>query len=117
MKSQYEGSCPVCSKSFKVNDEIFLSKVNDSWIKCVDKECFIQQGGKVFEGGSKKPFVSQKFPIGDHKKVFEKAEALLDSFKKKREKDHGENIAKLTIAEELQAVESFYKTLSGSYKP
>jgi len=135
MKSQYEGTCTVCSKSFKVNDEIFLSKVNDSWVKCVDKECFMQQGGKIFEGGTKKPFVSQKIPIDDATKVFALAETLLESFKTKRKlwprttvesasnvgtiefSPASETMIPLTTEEELQGVESFFKTLSGSYKP
>jgi len=117
MKSQYEGTCPVCSKSWQVNDEIFLSKVNDSWVKCTDKECFTQQGGKVFEGGTKKPFVSQKIPLENAPKVFALAETLLESFKTKRGIQHTASPNKLTEEQELQAIESFFKTLSGSYKP
>lgn len=115
MKSQYEGTCPVCSSQWKINDEIFLSKVNGSWIKCIDKECFQQQGGKIEQPKSK--FQSSKFPITEAPKIFTIAEELLESFKTKRGIQHEGSPSKLTISEEAQTLASIFHSLSLGYKP
>ena len=139
MKSKYASKCPKCERDWAVGDEIFMSKSSDgnTWIKCSDKECFESQGGKISEGGGKKPFVSQKFPITEVPQIFCLAETLLDSFKTKRHliqtasntfNVNGtsetittdlniEKFEPLTTSEELQAVESFFKSILGGCKP
>ena len=114
MKSKYAGSCPKCQKEWKVDDEILISKSSDGgWIKCSDKQCFESQGGKISEGSARKSFVSQKFPITESERIYDKAELILDSFKTKR-KDQEDT---LTIAEEAVFIESLVRTLSGNFKP
>ena len=111
MKSQYAGSCPKCSKAFVVGDEIFITKVGESWIKCVDKECFESQGGKVFEGGKGK-FQSQKHPITVAGDLYALSEKILQEFKDKR-KEQGA----LSTNDEAVFIMSFFRTLSGNFKP
>ncbi|MBC8548289.1 MAG: hypothetical protein H8D23_01435 [Candidatus Brocadiales bacterium] len=116
MPSQYEGECKLCNKAFKKGDQIHISKVNEEWVKCVDEDCFKEQGGKVFEkkaggkfGGK---FVSQKFPIGDAPKIYCLAEELLKTFYSNRE---AKDI--LTIDQEAIFMESIFRTLSQNFKP
>lgn len=110
MKSKYAG---VCGKepthTWKVDDEIFISKgTDDKWIMCVNKECYLSQGGKVFEG--KKPFQVNKFPITEATTIYNLAEEILTSFKKKRQ-------IEFDLKEEMVFIESFFRTLSGNFKP
>ena len=123
MPSQYEGECKLCNKAFKKGDQIHISKVNEEWVKCVDEDCFKEQGGKVFEkkaggkfGGK---FVSQKFPIGDAPKIFCLAEELLETFYKKRDSNAEEatHEERLGIEQEAIAIESIFRTLSQNFKP
>ena len=122
MKSKYAGSCPKCSKAFVIDDEIFISKVGESWIKCIDKACFESQGGKVFEG--KKGFQVNKHSITEAEAIYNKAEGILDSFMQKRLKDGLHHVrpqdGKLegfTINEESIFILSMFRTLSGNFKP
>ena len=121
MESQYDGECILCHKEFKKGTQIHISKVNDSWVKCTDEQCFKEQGGKVYEkksggkfGGK---FVSQKFPIGDAPKLFCLAEELLEKFlndeKRKTESEDW------LLSAETQAVfiESIFRTLTQNFKP
>lgn len=110
-------SCGKCGEKFIKDKEIFMQKKEDgSWFSCHNLECFKSQGGTVEEkksfGG--KPFASSKFPIKDVPEVFTMAETLLDTFKTKRNANENE---KLTIAEELQAIESFFKSILTGCKP
>ena len=125
MKSQYEGTCPVCSAEWKVNDEIFLSKVNGSWIKCTDKECFEQQRGKIEQPKSSK-FTSNKFPITEAIPIYRLAETILEEFQKKRFVRIDPNSATtatvklndvLSAEQEAVFIESMFRTLSGNFKP
>jgi len=110
-------SCGKCGEKFIKDKEIFMQKKEDgSWFSCHNLECFKSQGGTVEEkksfGG--KSFASSKFPIKDVPEVFTMAETLLDTFKTKRNANENE---KLTIAEELQAIESFFKSILTGCKP
>ena len=112
MKSNFAGSCPKCSKTFDAGTEIFISKVGDKWIKCIDKDCFLAQGGKISEG--KKPFTPNKPAITEAVKLFQLAEELLKSFKTPR-KDADRH--SLSINEESIFIMSLFRTLSGNFKP
>jgi len=114
--------CKICNKIPNEGDEMWMQNLGDDtntkWIASPHEECFkkLQENPELGKQ-NKKPFVSQKFPIGDVPKVFALAETLLDAFKKKYGIQHDASTSKLTIEQELQAIESFFKTLSGSYKP
>ena len=114
--------CKVCGKTPNEGDEMWMQNLGDDtnkkWIASPHEECFkkLQENPELGKQ-NKKQFVSQKFPIGDASKIFCLAEELLESFKKKRGLQHDASQSKLTMPEELQAIESFFKTLSGGYKP
>lgn len=113
--------CKVCDKVPNEGDEIWMQNIgteeNKKWIISPHEECFRKLQENPELGKKEKQFnrfSSSKFPIGDAPKVFAMAEVLLGGFKKTRNSDEN---TKLTTAEELQAVESFFKTLSGGFKP
>ena len=119
-ENQAKYSCGKCGEKFIKDKEIFMQKKDDgTWFSCHNLECFKSQGCIVEEkksfGGGK--FTSSKFPITDAPKVFDMAETLLEAFKIKRGAHHSASNNKLTIEQELQAIESFFKTLSGGFKP
>lgn len=118
-ENQAKYSCSKCSEKFIKDKEIFMQKKDDgSWFSCHSLECFKSQGGTVEEKKSfGDKFTSSKFPIESVPEVFALAEELLYSFKKKRGIQHDGNTTKLTLAEELQAVESFFKSILGGCKP
>ena len=116
-EKQASFSCGKCGEKFIKDKEIYMQKKDDgTWFSCHNLECFKSQGGVLEEkksfGGGK--FSSSKFPIGDAPRVYEMAEVLLWEFKKTRNSDQD---TKLTTAEELQAVTSFFDSLSGGFKP
>ena len=121
-EQQSHYSCSKCGEKFIKDKEIYMQKKDDgSWFSCHSLECFKSQGGTVEEkksfGGGGGKFTSSKFPITDAPKVFDMAETLLEAFKIKRGAHHSASNNKLTIEQELQAIESFFKTLSGGFKP
>jgi hypothetical protein len=116
-EQQANYACGKCGEKFIKDKEIFMQKKEDgSWFSCHNLECFKSQGGTVEEkkpfGGNR--FTSSKFPVGDVPQIFALAETILDSFKKKHNANENE---KLTIGEELQAVESFFKSILTGCKP
>jgi len=50
MESKYEGKCNVCQNTWKAGDNIFYQK--DPKVICANKECYEDQGGKEYTGGS-----------------------------------------------------------------
>ena len=116
--------CKVCGKIPNVGNEMWMQNLDDDtnkkWITSPHEECFkkLQENPELAElTYTKKPFVSQKFPITEVPQIFCLAETLLDSFKTKRGIQHEASTTKLTIAEDLQAVESFFKSILGGCKP
>jgi len=136
--------CKVCDKTPNEGDELWMQNLGDDtnkkWIISPHEECFkkLQEnpelGKKQSTGGGR--FTSSKFPVGDVPQIFELAETLLDSFKNKRNLStvttastidfnnsnnstiiNVEKFEPLTTAEELQAVESFFKSILTGCKP
>ena len=141
-ENQAKYACGKCGEKFIKDKEIYMQQKDDkSWFSCHNLECFKSQGGTVEEKKSSggKPFASSKFPIGDVPKIFALAETLVESFKKKRNLSQSittdsvniedfngsnnttdlsvENFKPLTTEQELQAVESFFKSILTGCKP
>ena len=115
-EQQANYACGKCGEQFIKDKDIYMQKKEDgSWFSCHNLECFKSQGGTVEEkksfGGGR--FTSSKFPITEAEQIYNKAEGIVESFKNKR-KDSDE---KLTISEELQAVESFFNSMLTGCKP
>lgn len=117
--------CKVCDKTPNEGDQMWMQNLGDEtnkkWIASPHEECFKKLQENPELGKKEKQFnnrfTSSKFPVGDVPKIFLLAETLLDSFKKKRGIQHDASQSKLTSAEELQAVESFFKSILGGCKP
>ena len=41
-----KNSCSKCQRVPKVGDDLYITKVNDQWVSCINKECFLSQGAK-----------------------------------------------------------------------
>ena len=105
-------NCKQCGKTPEVGQERFYQKKGENWIGCTDFDCFLKQGGDkdpATKGGGK--FVSQKFPITEATAIYNLAEGMLDSFKKKRKLEH------IKPEIEIVFIESLVRTLSSSFKP
>ncbi len=116
--------CKKCGKVGVVGQERFYEKKGDDWLGCIDKECFIAQGGSTEpatkSGGGK--FTPNKPSITEAPKLFDLAETFLDSFIKKRKETHHVNPQNATIEdfstnEESIFILSMFRTLSGNFKP
>lgn len=55
-------SCPVCQATGKIGDPIYVQNIGDetnkNWVRCIDKDCFVKQGGTLPDG--KKQFYGKK---------------------------------------------------------
>ena len=120
MKSTYAGKCESNlvhqeTITWAIGDEIYLSKDDTSgmWIKCTNKDCFLKQGGKMFDASKK--FTSSKFPLADAPKIATLASEISETFIKKITT---EGLTNDKIFEErIVAFLSCYKTISSAYKP
>ena len=45
ISAKFDGSCKICGESWSIGKQIFYQKTPKAI--CVDKECFLQQGGTV----------------------------------------------------------------------
>ena len=50
MESKYAGKCQVCQNAWNAGDNIFYQGTPK--VICANKECFLDQGGKEYTGGS-----------------------------------------------------------------
>lgn len=129
-KASFGGKCKVCDKSYTTNDEVCMQKDGENWIICIDEKCFKQQGGTLDAPKAKGQFVASKHKLETHSAIFEMAEGLLAKFYEKRKEKVISEVGEegyqkilldggimLTVEQEAQVIESFFKTLSGSYKP
>jgi len=112
-------ACKRCGRLPTIGEERFYEKKGDNWIGCVDKKCFIEQGGSsepATKGGGK--FTSQKFPISEFPSLYKISEDLLDSFLAKRKGTPEEpTLQTLTTSEQSIFVLSIFRTLSQNFKP
>lgn len=46
-QSTIAGKCTAGKHDIKVGDSNYYEKVNDKWIRCTDKDCFVAQGGHL----------------------------------------------------------------------
>ena len=93
-----------------------MEKKGETWIICKNEDCFKQQGGTIDAPRQGGKFTSSKLSLSKVPEVYALAEGLLDSFKAKRNNPSTLQGIALTIDQELQAVESFFKTISGGFK-
>ena len=115
--------CKKCGKVGVVGQERFYEKKGDTWLGCINKECFIAQGGsteQATKSGGK--FQVNKHSITEATKLYDLAETILDSFIKKRKETHHVNPQNATIEDystqdESVFILSMFRTLSGNFKP
>ena len=113
--------CNTCGKTPNVGDLRYYEKKDDKWLGCTDFECFKKQGGDPNpaskSGGGK--FTPNKHPISKATEIYNLAEGLLESFKKARTitTDGISTPPDLSASDQLIAIESFFRTLSGNFKP
>jgi len=67
MKGRFPGKCKSCGSTWREGDEIYYQKNQDnSNYKCIDKECFIEQGGTMNDKqsilGSRNDTIVSKLP-------------------------------------------------------
>jgi len=109
-------ACKRCGKLPTIGEERFYEKKGDNWIGCVDKACFIEQGGSSEPATKGGKFQANKFPLQEFPQIYKISEDLLTSFlaahKPTRTDDQG-----LSVNEQAIFVESIFRTLSQNFKP
>jgi hypothetical protein len=119
MKSQYDGKCKKCGRTWSPGDEYYGKKVNGEWKVCCDRSCADSQISQTPANSTgtdtiPKPgqFTSAKFPLHDALKVFEVAQILTDQYLQRYDPD-----GNMTNETKAQIFESFFKSLSMGFKP
>lgn len=47
-KSKMDGSCNWCTRTWRKDNKIYAMKKDDGkWIACTDRQCYLDQGGKI----------------------------------------------------------------------
>ena len=112
--------CKVCEKTPNEGDELWMQNLGDDankkWITSPHEECFKKLQENPELGKEKKQFnkfSSSKFPVTDVIKILELSFACYNAFEKKY-KIEGE---KIPFETKLQGVESFFKSITGGFKP
>lgn len=49
-------ACSKCGKKPSVGDDLYITKIGDNWVSCIDPECFKSQGGKIEDENKPKFF-------------------------------------------------------------
>jgi hypothetical protein len=57
-KSNRDGNCRWCKRTWKTGNKIYAMKNTDNkWIACSDRHCYLDQGGNITEFNSKEPIM------------------------------------------------------------